>query len=154
MGDRTPEERFEDLVQAEPRFAREAYIFLFEALDFTTRQVHAPESFAPSQDPGAQHVNGQDLLEGIRTHAIQQFGCLASAVFESWGVKSSEDVGEMVFQLVDRGLMGCRDSDDPGDFKDGFGGRRLPEVFAVEPALRYCPERDEWEASYRSDLSA
>ena len=154
MGDRTPEERFEDLVQAEPRFAREAYLFLFEALDFTTRQVHAPESLPHSPEQNGQHVNGHDLLEGIRTHAIQQFGCLASAVFESWGVRSSEDVGEMVFQLVDRELMGCRESDDPGDFEGGFGGRMLPEVFAVEPALRYCPERDEWEASYRSDRSA
>ena len=153
MGDRTPEERFEELVQAEPRFAREAYVFLFDALDYTTRQIHQPGSKEQSHASIGQHVNGQDLLEGIRQHAIQQFGCLASAVFELWGVRSSEDIGEMVFQLVDQGLMGCRDCDDLGDFDGGFGGRRLPEVFAVEPALRYCPERDEWEASYRSDRS-
>ena len=148
--DRSPEERLEDLLENDPRYPREAYTFVFEALDATVRELHEigpDDPIPPSED---HHVTGSDLLEGMYRYAIEEFGCLAATVFSSWGLIASDDVGEIVFNLVDHGLMGSRDSDRRSDFDEGFDGRTFAEVFAVDPELEYCPERDEWKASYRS----
>ncbi len=150
MEERSPEERLEDLLEQDPRYPREAYTFVFEALDSTVRTLHKigpNDPIPPSED---HHVTGEDLLGGIRRYAIDEFGCLAGTVFSSWGLTTSEDVGEIVFNLVEHGLMGRRESDQRTDFDQGFGGKTFAEVFAVDPQLDYCPERDEWKASYRN----
>ena len=100
--------------------------------------------------PPSHHVTGQALLEGLKLYALEEFGCLAGAVFEAWGVKRSEDFGEVVFNLVEHGLMGKQETDSKSDFACGFGGRTFSEVFQVRPVLTYCSERDEWKASYVS----
>ena len=150
MEDRSPEERLEDLLESDPRYPREAYTFVFESLDSTVRQLHGigPDDPIPPSDD--HHVTGADLLAGMYTYAIEEFGCLAATVFSSWGLTSSEDVGEIVFNLVEHGLMGRRENDQRSDFDDGFEGRTFAQVFAVDPQLEYCPERDEWKASYKS----
>lgn len=153
MEERSPEERLEDLLEQDPRYPREAYTFVFEALDSTVRGMHGigpDDPIPPSED---HHVTGTDLLRGMRTFALDEFGCLAATVFSSWGLSTSEDVGEIVFNLVEHGLMGRRESDQRSDFDHGFGGRTFAEVFAVDPQLEYCPERDEWKASYKSVAS-
>lgn len=153
MEERSPEERLEDLLEEDPRYPREAYTFIFESLDFTVRRKHGigpDDPIPPSED---HHVTGQDLLDGIHGYAIDEFGCLAVTVFASWGLESSEDVGEIVFNLVEHGLMGRRDSDERTDFDGGYEGRTFGELFAVDPQLDYCPERDEWTASYRNAAS-
>jgi len=52
------------------------------------------------------HVSGQQLLEGIRDLSLQQFGPLAKTVLEHWGVTRCEDFGDIVFNMVDAGLLG------------------------------------------------
>ncbi|MFQ5653796.1 MAG: Minf_1886 family protein, partial [Planctomycetota bacterium] len=86
MDDLSPEERFAELLQQDPRYRREAYAFVFEALDYTVRKCHGEE--AAGDPPASRHVSGQDLLEGIRCFALESFGCLAAAVFESWGIRT------------------------------------------------------------------
>ncbi len=152
----SPQERFEDLIRQDPRFHPEAYRFVYDALDYTVRlSTGEPDSDPDDIDdleeddlPPSQHVTGQDLLEGLRLFALEEFGCLAATVFEAWGIKRSEDFGEVVFNLVEHGLMGKQESDSKTDFACGFGGRTFSEVFAVRPVLSYCSERDEWKASY------
>ena len=65
-------------------------------------------------------MSGKELLEGIREYAAQQFGPLAPTVFRSWGVRRTEDFGEIVFNLVESGLLGKTESDSREDFADGF----------------------------------
>ncbi|MEM7168232.1 MAG: Minf_1886 family protein, partial [Planctomycetota bacterium] len=123
------QERLSQVVHKDPRFQPEAYQFVFEALDYTVRLLYGEDDGPQTEavpTPGAQpsqHVTGQDLLEGIRDYALDAFGCLAAAVFESWGVKRGEDFGEMVFNLVEHGLMGKQETDSKDDFSGGFDGR-------------------------------
>ena len=66
------------------------------------------------------HISGRELLEGIRALAAKQFGYMAKSVFETWGVKSTEDFGRIVFHLVDAEMMRKTEDDSLDDFRDGF----------------------------------
>jgi uncharacterized repeat protein (TIGR04138 family) len=138
------EQRFAELLHSDPRYHREAYGFIFEALDYTVREVVG----GARDDSGNQHVTGQELLEGIRQFALNTFGCLAATVLRGWGVRRSEDFGEIVFNLVDHGLMGKQDTDLKEHFSGGYGGHTFQQVFDVEPVFDYDSDRDEWEATY------
>ena len=150
MTDPAPEQRFELMLEACPHYPQEAYAFLFDALDHAVRRVHCIESYELIDTGDIHHVEAQELLESVRQFAILEFGCLAGCVFDSWGVNASEDVGVMVFNLVEHQLLGKKDTDQIADFDCGFGGLSFREVFAIEPQLEYCQEKDEWIASYRS----
>lgn len=150
MTDLTPEQRFAGMLKASTEYPREAYAFLFDALDHSVRHVHSIESYQQIENDEFYHVEAQELLESVRQFAILEFGCLAGCVFDSWGVVASEDVGMMVFHLIEHQLLGKKDSDRINDFDRGFGGLTFHEVFAIEPQLEYCQEKDEWIASYRS----
>ncbi len=106
----------DDIVGADPRYPRDAYLFVRDALDVTikTFRKHAPKH------PEAQHVNGQELLEGIRRHALHEFGPMAHTVFEHWRISRCEDFGEIVFNLVNAGVLGKTDHDSREDFKNGY----------------------------------
>jgi uncharacterized repeat protein (TIGR04138 family) len=98
----------------DPRYPPEAYFFIREALDFTVKMLDKP-----SDGPG-RHVTGQELLEGVRTFALQEFGPMALGVLTRWGLRSTEDVGEMVFHLVGAGLLGKTEGDRKEDFAKGY----------------------------------
>ena len=135
----TAAEKFRRLLQKDDRFDAEAYNFVYEALDFTLKHV------IQSASPQNQHVSGQELLEGVRRYSIEQFGCLARTVLETWGVTETENFGEIVFNLVEHDLMGKQDSDCIEDFRDLYD---FSEAFAVEPVFCYCREKDEWKTTY------
>jgi uncharacterized repeat protein (TIGR04138 family) len=41
-------------------------------------------------------------------------------VFDSWGIRSSEDVGHMVFNLIGAGIFGKTEQDSIEDFKNVY----------------------------------
>ncbi|NOX96773.1 MAG: hypothetical protein GXO98_01655 [Nitrospirae bacterium] len=112
--------KMEKIIEADSRYRVEAYSFVMEALAFTLRKLEK-----------TRHVSGQELLEGIKEYALQQFGPMTRTVFEHWGVRCTEDFGEIVFNMVKAGLMGRTARDSKDDFKKGYDFR---EVFdkAVE----------------------
>jgi uncharacterized repeat protein (TIGR04138 family) len=65
-------------------------------------------------------VNGRELLDGIRECAHEQFAPLAKLVLNHWGVERTEDFGEIVFNLVEIGLLNRRPDDTRLDFADGY----------------------------------
>lgn len=67
-----------------------------------------------------RHVTGQEVLDGMRHYALQIFGPLAAQVWRSWGVNATLDWGQIVFLLVEEGLLNRQDSDTIEDFRDGF----------------------------------
>jgi uncharacterized repeat protein (TIGR04138 family) len=67
-----------------------------------------------------RHVSGQELLGGIRDYALAQFGPMTKMVFEEWGIKRCEDFGEIVFNMVEIGLLGKTDQDSREDFANGY----------------------------------
>ncbi|MHC4954610.1 MAG: Minf_1886 family protein [Planctomycetota bacterium] len=94
------------IVRRDPRFGSQAYYFIFDALDFTLARLG-----------NARHVTGVELLKGIRGHAVEQFGFLARTVLAEWGVHHTEDFGDIVFNLVDAGLLSRSEHDTPEDFR-------------------------------------
>lgn len=120
------EEAVDQIIAADSRYARAAYFFLREALDFTVKQTNRQRS-----DRMGQHVSGPELLHGVRQHALNQFGPMVMTVFEEWGVRRCGDFGNMVFHLIELGVFGKSDSDKPEDFEDQF---QFEEAF-VKPFL-------------------
>jgi uncharacterized repeat protein (TIGR04138 family) len=70
-------------------------------------------------DPARHHLSGPELLDGMVALARTEFGPLAPTVFGEWGLERSEDVGEMVFQLVEAGQLSARPEDRREDFAGG-----------------------------------
>ncbi len=106
-------EKLEDIVRQDPRYQRDAYLFLRDALDFTIKARRK------AKEPD-QHVTGQQLLDGIRQFALKQFGPMVPTVFEYWGVRCGQDFGEMVFNFINVGIFGKTDTDSIEDFKGGY----------------------------------
>jgi uncharacterized repeat protein (TIGR04138 family) len=108
------DETVDFIVAKDTRFTRDAYTFVREALDFT-------QKLAGKETRGAiRHVSGQELLEGIRQFALQQFGPMTATVLEEWGVKSCRDFGEIVFNMVENRLLAKTDRDTRDDFLNGY----------------------------------
>ena len=105
----------------DPRYTYEAYDFIFKALDHSQALLGRRQLPKAAEDgPASQHVKSHELLEGIRTLALLEFGLMARIVFRMWGVQSTEDFGRIVFNLVDAGLINTTEEETLADFRDVF----------------------------------
>jgi uncharacterized repeat protein (TIGR04138 family) len=100
----------EQIIEKDPRYGKEAYLFLKEALEFTIKQKKRGKTESGS------HVNASELLDGFRQLALKEFGPMVMTVLEYWGVSASYDVGQMVFNLIGSGVFGKTESDSVEDF--------------------------------------
>ncbi|HUI07139.1 MAG TPA: Minf_1886 family protein [Verrucomicrobiae bacterium] len=107
-------ESIDEIAQMDGRYDRDAYYFVREGLDFTIKMLKKD-----SRGSG-RHVSGQELLEGLRRFALDQFGPMAKTVLTHWGVNRCEDFGEIVFHMVDKGILGKTEQDTPEDFRGGY----------------------------------
>jgi uncharacterized repeat protein (TIGR04138 family) len=107
-------EALDSIIANDPRYQRDAYIFLRDALDYTTKQQKK------ARGTTVRHVAGPELLEGVRQYALKEFGPLVITVFESWGIRACEDIGHMVFNLIDAGVFGKTEEDSMEDFKSVY----------------------------------
>ena len=98
------------LREENPKYAPAAYHFIRRALDHSLRKLKREDADRPA------HVSGKELLEGFRDLALEEYGPLAKTVLEDWGVKKCSEVGEVVFQLVQMGVLGKNDNDVIEDF--------------------------------------
>ena len=114
-----PNRNFNEVINAirkdDPRYARGAYYFLRQALDFSISEMRKKGELDHTN-----HLTGQQLLEGIRLFALDQYGPMARSVLEYWGVKNCRDFGNVVFNLVESQVLGKTDEDCPEDFNDGY----------------------------------
>jgi len=99
------EELLRSILERDRRYDRDAYIFVSEALNYAVQKAGR-----------RGHISGRELCEGLRDHALGQFGRLARVVLEQWGVRSSEDIGNIVFNMVEVGLLRKTDEDRREDF--------------------------------------
>ncbi len=118
-------------VARDPRYAEEAYSFLKDALEFTMRN----RKKARGRDP--DHVTGPELCAGVRDYALQQYGPMVPTLFEAWGLRSTRDIGELVFNLISAGAFSKSDSDRVEDFDNLF---EFGDAF-VKPFLPAGPRR-------------
>ena len=119
-------------ISLRPLFHPDAYEFLKVALRYTVhhtpRMTGSEGKQPPRPEPGmpdkSQHVSGQELLEGIRRYALDQFGLMTMRVFDYWGIGNTEDWGRMVFELIDRGEMYKTEHDQLSDFAEVYAFER------------------------------
>jgi uncharacterized repeat protein (TIGR04138 family) len=107
-------EALDSIVATDQRYGREAYIFLRDALDYTTKQQKKLKGAA------VRHVAGPELLDGVRQYALKEFGPMVVTVFSYWGIRSTEDFGHMVFNLIEAGIFGKTEEDSIEDFKNVY----------------------------------
>ena len=120
-----------EIVRRDGRFAYEAYEFMFEALSQTQRMFgRAPvEGETPGRD---HHVSGPEILKGVISLAREEFGFLARTVFNQWGLRKTDDIGEVVFNLIEADLLSKTESDRRADFQDLFDlDRALVDGFSI-----------------------
>ncbi|HZE98723.1 MAG TPA: Minf_1886 family protein [Planctomycetota bacterium] len=113
------EERLKEVVARDGRYHINAYRFVYEALDYTVKQLEKK-----------RHISGRELLEGIKNLAIEQFGGLAVMVFDVWGVRKTADFGNIVFNLVEAELMSRSDEDTREDFDGVYDFRTVFRIDA------------------------
>lgn len=108
-----------DLVRDDPRYPYEAYEFLCEAVSFT--QVMLGREPQEEDDPDTNyHISGEELTRGACELAIQEFGMMAPVVFRLWNIRRTDDIGNIVYNLIQAQQLKQSDQDEIADFHDLF----------------------------------
>jgi uncharacterized repeat protein (TIGR04138 family) len=128
----TYQARLAEVVQRDPRYAYEAYEFVFAALSHTQKLLGRVTD--DGSIPGSQyHVSGRELVHGIRDLALREFGLMARIVLRMWGINRTADFGDIVFNLVEENLMSKTDQDSRADFEDVFNlDQALVQEFQIQ----------------------
>jgi uncharacterized repeat protein (TIGR04138 family) len=103
------EDILDRLQERNPRFHGKAYLFLLSALHHVLENLETP-----------RHISGRELSQGVRDLALHRFGPMARTVLEHWGIHATEDLGEIVFALIECGVLIKRHEDSREDFRDVF----------------------------------
>lgn len=98
----------------DPRYHEDAYEFLLEGLHFAQRKYKR-----------SKHVSGKELSEGIKELVMKRFGPMAMSVLKYWGIKSTEDFGNIVFNLINKKLLSKTEEDCLEDFKNIYDFDRV-----------------------------
>jgi uncharacterized repeat protein (TIGR04138 family) len=114
MHEATFDEGLNQILAKDPRYHRDAYFFIREALDYTQKTI------VKENRGQMRHISGQELLGGIREFALAQFGPMAITVLEEWGIRRCEDFGEMVFNMVEASVLAKTERDSREDFHGGY----------------------------------
>ncbi|MCK5708216.1 MAG: hypothetical protein KAI43_11235 [Candidatus Aureabacteria bacterium] len=99
------------IIRTDKRFQVEAYTFVMECLHFYTQNKKLPTG---------KHITGRELLLGFRDYAQKSFGPMAKFTLNLWGIHTTQDVGDIVYNMIDKGLMGREEADSLDDFKDVY----------------------------------
>lgn len=98
-----------------PSYHETAYLFILSGLHYTIERLGEP-----------RHISGRELAEGCRDLAIDRYGLMARSVLEYWGIRTTRDLGAIVFALVECGVLVKQEEDAPDDFEGVFD---FEEVF-------------------------
>ncbi|QDU58459.1 Minf_1886 family protein [Aeoliella mucimassa] len=120
-----------DLLERDKRYKFDAYLFVFDALHYGQTRLDMGKPYAPEEptdledfenleDQIEHHVSGQDLCEAIRQFALEQYGLMARAVLADWGIRSTGDFGNIVFNLIDIKKMKKTEHDRREDFENVY----------------------------------
>jgi uncharacterized repeat protein (TIGR04138 family) len=93
----------------EPRFHEHAYLFVLAALEYSQTKLTE-----------RRHITGRELSDACRALALDRYGVMARVVLQHWGVSCTADLGDIVFTLVDTGLLLSQPNDTRDDFVDVF----------------------------------
>ena len=114
MATRDFSEVIEEILRDDPRYAKNGYYFVRRALSYTVKVITEKAKRA------VQHISGAQLLEGFRVYTLDQFGPMSMTVLDGWGIRETMDVGAIIFNLVEHGVLGKTEKDSMEDFKDVY----------------------------------
>ena len=103
------EEVLDQLQEKHPRFHGKSYLSLLSALHHVIQGLEEP-----------RHISGQELANGVRRLALEHYGPMARTVLQHWGIHATEDLGDIVFALVECGVLVRQEGDSREDFRDVF----------------------------------
>jgi uncharacterized repeat protein (TIGR04138 family) len=103
------DEMLQLLEERDARFDRRAYLHVLAALQEVMDRLPEP-----------RHISARELAEEVGSLALERYGLMSRIVLEHWGVHSTENVGDIVFALVDAGVLVKQDEDRVEDFEDVF----------------------------------
>lgn len=131
------------LADKDERYSLKGYQLVSEALSFTVQQLSCGALSAdkryegkrhPDGDVSRIHVSGHELVEGFRQFVIRQYGALALSVLKDCGIEKTEDIGDIVFLLVEGGVWGRQECDTREEFANGFD---FTEAFSPASILEF-----------------
>jgi len=106
--------KIEDARQAAgSSFAVNGYLFVVRALDFLMERI-------ASASGGRRHVTGQELSVAVKDLSLGEFGPMARTVLDHWGIRRTDDIGRIVYDLIGAGLLGKTDGDRIEDFSNVY----------------------------------
>ena len=106
------ETRLAAIVAADPRYPKDAYLFVQQGMEKVHKMHWRPSAF--------RHISAVELLEGLRVLAIESFGKRAKVQLNSWRILRCEDIGEIVFNLVEARLWAKQPEDTKADFQGSY----------------------------------
>jgi uncharacterized repeat protein (TIGR04138 family) len=107
-------EAVERILTEDPRYHRDVYAFMRDALDFTVKLQKK------NKEGVSRHVTPQQLLDGVRLFALKEFGPMVPTVFGYWEVKSCADLGHIVFNMISKEILGKNETDTQEQFSGGY----------------------------------
>jgi uncharacterized repeat protein (TIGR04138 family) len=107
-------EAVDRIIAEDPRYHRDVYAFVRDALDFTVKHQKK------SKEGVSHHVTPGQLLDGIRLFALKEYGPMVSTVFGYWNVRSCEDLGHIVFNMIRKKILGKNETDTLDQFREGY----------------------------------
>ena len=102
-------EEVEEICRQDKRYKPDAYEFILQGLSFTQGQL---------KQPG--HLSGRQLALGLRDFAVTQYGALAKTVLRYWGITETQDIGNIVFNMIEKKLFAKTAEDKIDDFKQVY----------------------------------
>ena len=115
-------QKINEISEKDSRYKPDAYGFIIQALRFTQERLERKG-----------HITAKELLEGIKEYGLEQYGPMTKTVFGHWGITTTEDFGEIVFNMVENKLMGKNEKDSCDDFRNVYD---FGEVFDSRKQFR------------------
>jgi uncharacterized repeat protein (TIGR04138 family) len=119
----TLEAALAEIRKRDGKYNERAYVFVLAALEFAQTRL-----------PARRHLSGPELAWACRDFALEQFGMLANSVLTHWGVQTTEDFGQIVFILIDVGLLARQPTDRLEDFEHVYD---FADVFKAGTGYRW-----------------
>lgn len=115
MHNETFEKAVSRILAEDNRYPREAYALLPAALDHTVRALRSGRH-EEGGDDRPQHVSGRQLSEGLRDYMLAEYGPFAKGLLDDLNIRSTDDIGNIVYNLIKVGAFGKTEEDKLEDF--------------------------------------
>ncbi len=129
------------ICKEDSRYDRKAYDFVRLGLEHTVKELRKRDSARAER---SRHVSGPELLDGLRAYALEQFGPLSKTVLNTWGIQTCQDIGNIVFNLIEYNVFSKTENDRREDFADiyDFDEAFVKPFQPVKPRSRRAPSAE------------